>query len=145
VEDVPTLVRHRHSMFEAMGYIDRAALDLMDANFSEWVREKLARDEYHGWFLTDAANSIIAGAGVWIYEWVPGPTDASTRRAVIYNVYTEPEYRRRGLARILMNKALKWCRTQGIRTVTLHASDKGRKLYELLGFEQTDEMRLEFS
>jgi hypothetical protein len=36
-----------------------------------------------------------------------------------------------------------WCRTQGFMNVTLHASDKGRPLYESLGFEPTNEMRLD--
>jgi hypothetical protein len=35
-----------------------------------------------------------------------------------------------------------WCREQGYKTVALHASDEGRPLYESLGFQPTNEMRL---
>ena len=61
---------------------------------------------------------------------------------MILNMYTEPEFRRRGLARMLMEKMIAWCREQGYNTVSLHASDKGRPLYEALGFRPTNELRL---
>jgi hypothetical protein len=34
-----------------------------------------------------------------------------------------------------------WCRTNGVATVILHASEEGRELYRALGFEPTNEMR----
>lgn len=142
--DVPTIVRHRRAMFETMGYNDIAALARMDENFRNWVAEKMRRGEYQGWFVTDH-QAIIAGTGVFVYTWAPGPTDASPMRGVIYNVFTESAFRRQGLARQLMQIALDWCQKQGIRTVTLHASDEGRALYESLGFEQTNEMRVQLA
>jgi hypothetical protein len=39
---------------------------------------------------------------------------------------------------------LGWLREQGFRSVSLHASDDGRHLYEELGFKATNEMRLRF-
>jgi hypothetical protein len=38
---------------------------------------------------------------------------------------------------------LDWLRQQGYDTVSLHASDYGRPLYEALGFKATNEMRLQ--
>ena len=49
-------------------------------------------------------------------------------------MYTEPEHRRRGLARRLMAEMIAWCRAAGLGSVSLHASDAGRPLYEALGF-----------
>jgi predicted GNAT family acetyltransferase len=62
---------------------------------------------------------------------------------MIVNVYTEPDHRRRGLARRLMVTMLDWLRQEGYGTVSLHASDYGRALYESLGFRATNEMRLQ--
>ena len=42
-----------------------------------------------------------------------------------------------------MECIIAWCREQGFATLYLHASDAGRPLYEQLGFEPTNEMRLE--
>jgi GNAT superfamily N-acetyltransferase len=64
------------------------------------------------------------------------------RRVTILNVYTDPAYRRRGIARALMETMIDWCRRERFARVTLHASDDGRHLYESLGFEASNEMRL---
>jgi GNAT superfamily N-acetyltransferase len=63
------------------------------------------------------------------------------RQGLIVNVFTEPEWRRRGLARLLMEEILAWSREKGLESLTLHASDDGRALYQQLGFIATDEMR----
>ncbi len=39
---------------------------------------------------------------------------------------------------------LDWLKQRGFRAVNLHASAEGRPLYEKLGFEATNEMRLKF-
>jgi GNAT superfamily N-acetyltransferase len=58
-------------------------------------------------------------------------------------MYVEKPYRRRGIARTLMEEMLGWCRREEFAYVGLHASDDGRPLYEKLGFRATNEMRLE--
>lgn len=57
-------------------------------------------------------------------------------------MYTEPGARRRGVAKMLMNAMIGWCRAEGFRSVWLHASDAGRPIYQSLGFEATNEMKL---
>ena len=57
-------------------------------------------------------------------------------------MYTEPEYRKRGIARRIMNAILECCRAEGFHSVSLHASEFGRPLYVSMGFELTNEMRL---
>lgn len=141
--DVPIITAHRRAMFAEMGYSDCAALDRMDERFKLWVARKMASAEYRHWFATDEAGAIAAGAGLWLLEWPPVPTDSSARRGDVLNVYTERNYRRLGLARRLMLMILEWCRHNDIHTVTLHASDAGRPLYESLGLRATNEMRMQ--
>jgi GNAT superfamily N-acetyltransferase len=57
-------------------------------------------------------------------------------------MFTEPEYRRRGLARLLLEEMVKWCRRESFPVVTLHASDEGRPVYTAMGFVPSNEMRL---
>jgi GNAT superfamily N-acetyltransferase len=47
-------------------------------------------------------------------------------------MYTEPEHRRQGLARRLMDAMIAWCGREGYGTLYLHASDEGRALYASL-------------
>lgn len=144
-DDAALIAHHRRAMFTDMGNTDTARLAAMEAEFAAWVREKLARQEYLGWFLVNAAGEVVAGAGLWLMDWPPHVVGASARRGNILNVYTHPDYRRRGLARQLMQAILEWCRANHLDTVILHASDEGRALYESLGFKATNEMRVRLS
>jgi GNAT superfamily N-acetyltransferase len=79
---------------------------------------------------------------VAVSDWPGSPDDPTGKRALVLNVYTEPEFRRQGIARRLMLAVIAWGRESGLRSLSLHASDFGRALYEELGFRQTNEMRL---
>jgi GNAT superfamily N-acetyltransferase len=145
LDDLETVVAHRGAMFRDMGYPEDAVRS-MCAAFRPWLERKMQAGEYLAWFAVtqDAAGEggIVAGAGVWLMGWPPHMYDAGPWRANILNVYTEPEHRRKGLARRLMDEALAWCRANQVRTVILHASAAGRPLYESMGFEATNEMRM---
>jgi GNAT superfamily N-acetyltransferase len=46
------------------------------------------------------------------------------------------------VARRLMTAIVEWCSGRGFPVAWLHASDEGRPLYESMGFEPTNEMKL---
>jgi GNAT superfamily N-acetyltransferase len=96
-----------------------------------------------GWNQTpqDWGNLLaLAPDGCWVWEDL-GQVVASTT-AVCYGeelawigmVLVLPDYRRRGLARRLMEHGLAWLEDRHIRQVKLDATDLGRPLYEQLGF-----------
>jgi GNAT superfamily N-acetyltransferase len=124
-----------------MGHRDAPSLEAMvDACrgiLARWLEEGV----YRGW-LAERDGVVVAGGGLIVAPWLPNAADPSPRRATILNVYTEPEHRRQGLARALMEVMIAWCRDQGFPAVTLDASDDGRPLYAAIGFEPTTQMRL---
>jgi len=122
--------------------LDRAELRRMDLTFVPYVRRALAEGAYRGWLACTADGQIVAGGGLILHQWLARPHDYDPRRAYVLNVYTEPAYRRRGLARRIVTTIVEWCRQQGIARVFLHASRHGQPLYEAMGFEPTNEMRL---
>lgn len=122
-----------------------AALEVMGNNFAEWLTSKIPNNEYIGWLAIHANGEVAAGAGIWIMDWPPYllPSDTmGAGRAFMYNVYTEEEHRGRGLARKVVTTALDWCRSNDVSMLSLHTSPMGKSLYESLGFETTNEMRL---
>lgn len=66
-----------------------------------------------------------------------------TPAAHVNAVYVRPDYRRRGIARRLMQLAIEWARERGCTRVRLRASEDGRFLYEQLGFREGREMELD--
>jgi len=129
-------------MFFDMGHRDEEQLNAMITAFGPWLREKMTSGEYLAWMATGGDGAIVAGLGMCLMDWPPHLSGPGSRRGNILNVYTVPSFRRQGIARRLMEVALDWCRTNGIRNVILQGSDEGRPLYERLGFEPTNEMRL---
>ena len=129
-------------MFVDMGNREPAALDAMEQSARPLFARGLADGSYRGWLAEEKDGRVVAGGGVIVLAFHSGPRDPTPQRAWIVNMYTEPEHRRQGLARRLMEKMIAWCRAQRMITVYLHASDEGRALYDSLGFTPTNEMRL---
>ena len=142
IADAGTIAKHRRAMFRDMGYHDEVALDSMSTTFLPWLEAKMESGDYLAWLAVTAADFVVAGAGLWLMDWPAHMVGSSTRRGNIVNVYTEPQFRRRGLARWLMKVVLHWCKVNGIDFVILHASQEGRSLYESLGFQPGNEMRI---
>jgi len=86
--------------------------------------------------------SICENVQTELYDWMPRIGALNVRRGYLLNVYVESKYRRCGIAREIVTQIMDWAQEQGIITVTLHASEKGRPLYESLGFTATNEMRV---
>ena len=65
------------------------------------------------------------------------------KKAYIMNMYTAPEYRRKGIAIHTLDLLVKDAREQGVSQITLEATEMGRSLYEKYGFvKMEDEMEL---
>lgn len=137
--DVQTINYHRCAMFAEMGvFSDEVVLE----RFASWLQQAIANQFYFGWLVKTETGEVVAGGGLTLLSRPPTPLDLNDHSAYVYNVYTEPAHRRRGLARRLLETMHQWCRVQGLKTVALHASDFGRPLYESLGYIPTSEMRL---
>ena len=131
--DASALVHHRVAMFTDMGI----PLDVptLDREFRAWLSAMMPAGTFHAWLVESDDGSIVAGGGVSVVPWPPGPRDMNHRIAVVYNVYTEPAHRRRGLARLVMDAIHAWCREAGITAMALNASEDGRPLYDSMGYQ----------
>lgn len=94
-----------------------------------------------GHWLAYAGSPAVGGGAVVITSWPAHPYDLECRRATILNVYTDPRYRRQGIARQLMQTMIDWCKRDGFARIYLHASNDGRHLYDTLGFKPGNEMK----
>ena len=144
-DDAEIIFCQRRDMFEDVwGPLDPESVAMMEETFVPWVRRGLADGSYRGWLACADDGHVVAGGGLIVHKWMTSPRNMDSRRAYIANIYTKPDYRSQGIARRVMNIILDWCRNEGFKGVALHASPYGRPLYASLGFEPTNEMRLNF-
>ena len=139
--DLDVILNQRREMFREMGGDYARKLNLFDSASQQYFRSALRDGSYVG-LLGEIDGKVVAGGGVVITAWPGSPLNFSPRRAWILNIYVDPEHRRRGLARIMTEALIEWCKANGFQSVALHASEYGRSLYEKLGFHPTNEMRL---
>jgi GNAT superfamily N-acetyltransferase len=133
--DAGVLVRHRIAMFTDMHVpVD---VDTLEPAFRSWLAQTMPTGTYRAWLVETADGAIAGGGGITIIPWPPGPQYAGDRLAFVYNVYTEPAHRRRGLARRIMDTIHDWCRGAGIASVALNASRDGQPLYESMGYAES--------
>ena len=145
LDDIPTIIRHREMMFSDMGvYSPEQFRDLVPVS-ETYFRKAMASGGYRAWVAETEDGRVVAGGGIVISHWPGYPGSSQPRRAWILNMYTEPEFRRRGIARRLMQTMVEWLRTEGFPSVSLHASDEGRLVYQAMGFKPTNEMRLDLT
>lgn len=142
LNDVSVLCVHRRRMFEDMGHNDTQLLSTMMDRFAEWVTVRLQTEHYFAWLAESPEQDVIASAGLWLMDWPPHVLDPIGPRGYILNVFTEPQHRRHGLARMLTEHCIQFCRKRHIKVVTLHASQHGRMLYESMKFVESNEMKL---
>jgi len=133
--DADALVRHRLAMFTDMGVPLDATL--VARAFRSWLAHAMPAGIYRAWVAQDEEGAIVGGGGLTAVPWPPGPTYHGDTLAFVYNVYTEPDHRRRGVGRLIMEAIHAWCRSAGIASIALNASDDGRSLYRSLGYRES--------
>jgi len=145
-DDAESLVRLRALMLAAMGN----DIGGPDAEWRviarEWFAAQLASPAtFAAYVVDDPTAGVVAGAAGNVLVHPPGPRDLSTLRGHIYNVSTEPDFRRRGLARACVIALMDWFRDEtAVGQVELHATDDGIDLYRRLGFSESRYPTLRF-
>ena len=91
-------------------------------------------DGSHVAYIVYDGDKIVASGGVTFYELIPMYYNRTGKCAALVNMYTAPEYRRRGIARKMLDLLIDEVRAAGLTTVQLEATRQGRPLYDSYGF-----------
>lgn len=143
LRDLDLLVRHRRRMWVDIGLgFTEAELDAADPVYRRWVRARLRSGVLVGWVVEIGGRPVASGC-VWVQSVQPRPRWPKGRQPYLLSMFTEPEFRGRGFARKIVRASIDWARREGYPRFTLHASDRGRPVYEALGFARTWEMKLD--
>ena len=84
-------------------------------------------------------ENAVGCATICYVRVTPTFSHPTGKRAHIMNVYVREEYRRRGIAREMMEILLDEAKSRGVTQITLDATESGRPLYQALGFSGSEE------
>ena len=143
IADIDELVRTRIIVLRAANKLsDDVDMSVVEKESKAYYKRTLETGEHIAYLVYD--NGLFIGAGgVSFYQVMPTYHNPSGKKAYIMNMYTNPQYRRRGIAFHTLDLLVKDAREQGISQIALEATDMGRPLYEKYGFvKMEDEMEL---
>lgn len=63
------------------------------------------------------------------------PSFITGKTGIVLNVYTKPEYRKKGYAKKIMNMMLEDAKAENVSIIELKATEDGYSLYRSVGFE----------
>jgi GNAT superfamily N-acetyltransferase len=112
-------------------------MDLFRKSLKEFFLNKMKSHEFIAW-LAESDNEIIATSGLSFLEKPPHFINKTGKFAYIMNMYTKPEWRRKGIGAAFLEKLFEEIKKKGIQLVSLHATPSGRPLYEKYGFREKD-------
>ncbi|WP_294242183.1 GNAT family N-acetyltransferase [Pseudobutyrivibrio sp.] len=107
-------------------------IDLAPA-LRDYYDRHMAEGTFVSWLAFDG-EKIIGTSGMSFVEKPPYFGCPSGKMGLLSSMYTDPEYRRRGIAKELLDRVVKEARNYGCGTVQITASDMGVKLYAAYGF-----------
>ena len=143
MEDLEVLTKTRIEVLRAANKLDDGVdMSLVETESRAYYQNALAEDQHVAVLVYDG-NVFIGAGGVSFYTVMPTYHNISGKKAYIMNMYTKPEYRRKGIAYQTLDILVDECEKRNITHITLEATEMGRALYEKYGFVAIqDEMQL---
>lgn len=143
LEDINTLVETRIEVLRAANKLC-ADTDMGEVERQSYLYyQKALSDGSHIAYLVFDESGCIGTGGVSFFKVMPTYHNPSGKKAYIMNMYTNPKYRRKGIAYKTLDMLIKEIKSKGISSISLEATDMGRPLYEKYGFvKMNSEMEL---
>jgi GNAT superfamily N-acetyltransferase len=134
VNDLDVFIKMRINQLREEGA--KEDIDLEPALRDYYLRH-LSDGTFVSWLALDN-DRIIGTSGMSIVEKPPYFGCPSGKIGLLSNMFTDPSYRRKGIAKTLLSKVIDEAKTQGCGTVQITASNMGVLLYSDYGFEKNE-------
>ena len=128
--DLETFIAMRIAQLREEGATEE--LDLKPA-LIDYYHRHMADGTFVSWLAVDG-EKIIGTSGMSFVEKPPYFSCPSGRIGLLSSMYTDPGYRRRGIAKELLDRVVAEARAYGCGSVQITASDMGVLLYTAFGF-----------
>lgn len=130
-DDAYLVTRLLAAMWDEMQPTQPADSDYRERLFVYWY-ETIGAGTTIVWLATEQGRAI--GMVALLLHVHPPMPISERRRGYITAMYVEPEHRRQGHGRALMDAAIAFAQEQRLQRLELSTSEMARPLYEALGF-----------
>ena len=106
----------------------------LESALRDFYERHMADGTFVSWLAFDG-DKIVGTSGMTFMEKPPYFTCPTGRMGLLSSMYTDPDYRRRGIAMELLSRVVEEARAYGCGTIHVTASNMGVKLYTAFGFK----------
>lgn len=131
-KDLPVFIQMRINQLLEEGA--NPTFDL-SPNLEDYYIRHLSDGTFVSWLAVDG-EQIAATSGMSFVDRPPYYSCPSGKMGILSSMYTLKEYRRQGIAKILLQKVVEEARNYGCGMVQITASDMGVLLYTDFGFQK---------
>ena len=118
---------------EDLDNITNKDLEVMQASLPSYYEKHLNKDLIV--YVARDEMDIVSCAFLLIVEKPMSPSFITGKTGTVLNVYTKPEYRKKGYAKELVTMMLEEAKAEGVSIIELKATEDGYSLYKSVGFE----------
>ena len=129
-KELPTFIEMRINQLREEGATED--IDLRPA-LKDYYNRHMADGTFVSWLAMDG-NKIVGTSGMSFVEKPPYFGCPSGKMGLLSSMFTDPDYRRMGIAKELLTRVVNEAKAYGCGTVQITASDMGVHLYADFGF-----------
>ena len=136
--DAAALTRLRELMLSDMGTLAAGTDPSWRDKAQAWFARRLDdKDDFAAFVIEDPGLGVVSCAAGVCDRHAPGPGNPGGVQGLVFNMSTDPRFRRRGYARACLDALLAWFRDETEATViNLNATSDGTALYREVGFTE---------
>ncbi|MDR1964860.1 MAG: GNAT family N-acetyltransferase [Planctomycetaceae bacterium] len=144
ISDIETLVEFR---FRFIRHYQPDRITELNEEIETGIRhyyaETIPTGECIHW-LAEFEDRTIGGGALSVRRYAPGLMLRNGMSAYIFNIYTDSDFRKQGVATEIVRRLITDAKQHGITRLELHATEMGCPVYKKLGFESPNQAYLEY-
>jgi GNAT superfamily N-acetyltransferase len=137
--DVGIITRMRIQMLDEV--TDQSLPEALESSVHHFILKHMMDRTCLG-VVAEQDGEVIADAVIYLFETMPDEVNVPGLTAMLYNVYTLPEYRGQGIMARMLPEVIRLAREAGAVELKMTVEKKAIPLYERLGFVLSDNTML---
>ena len=140
LEDIDLLMEWRMEVLhEVFSIPPLQNTDELEQENRAYYQRALGQEEHIACFAYMEDN-IVGCGGICLYQEMPSPDNPTGKCAYLMNIYTKPQFRKRGVGEAIIKWLVAQAIMRGIPKIYLETSKAGKQLYTKLGFIPMQDM-----